>query len=160
MPSAETREKIIEFIKKASKDEILAFVYELFLEPDTEKEAKADLISIIERLLGITARYFEFRIRELTDKGLLFNYSYNLEKFWDGVKLTIDIRFGKDAVMDLAKWLAFIRKSRYTDAQLKKRLLKRADFIGEEDKEGAKEFESPKDRLAEKAEKIREQQAE
>jgi len=160
MPSKETKEKIIELVKNASKDEILAFVYELFIESDTEKEAKADLIYLIERLLSITKRYFEFRVRELTDRGLLFNYSYNVEKFWDGVRLTIDIRFGKDLVMDLAKWLAYIRQSRRTDAEIKKTLLKRSDFISEEVKEGAKEFESPKDRLVEEAEKIREQQAE
>jgi len=157
MPTSDMKGKILEFFKEASKDEILDLVYELFVEGETEKEARADLLCVTEKLLGITVRYLEFRIRELTDRGLLLNHSYSLEKFWDGIKLTLEIKFGKDTVMDLAKWLEYIKKGRMSDAQVKKTLLRRADFVSKETEEGVREFEHPKDKYTEEAEKVREE---
>jgi Trp operon repressor len=152
----EFKEFFSKFVKVASKDEILSVIYETFVTDEDEREAKADLVAIVEKVLSICIRYFEFRIRELTDRGVLLKHSYTVERFWDGVRVTIDVKFGKDAVMDMAKWLEFIKMSRMSDAQVKKVLLKRLTFKGIEQELGVDRIESPKDKLREKAEEIME----
>lgn len=152
----EFKENFRKFIEIAPKEEVLSFIYKIFTEDETQREARSDLIAILEKMISIVERYFEFKVRELTDKGLMLNHSFMVEKFWNGVRLTIEVRFGKDAITDMSKWLEFIKLSRASDKEVKRYLLKRLDFAEEEVGMETRILEHPKDKLREKVEKIME----
>jgi len=149
--SGEVVKAIKEVLSKYPKDEVLKVIYELLSEKDSENQAKIDFLSVAERLLQITYKWFLFRVNEYTNQGLLFSYDVRYDKRWDGISMTIDLKFPKDQVMDLARWHEFIRLARLSDAQVKKTAMKRLDFISAAGEEAGEVREVPKDRLVEEA---------
>lgn len=148
---SEVVKAIKEVLSKYPKDEVLKVIYELLTEKDSEQQAKIDFLSVAERLLQITYKWFLFRVNEYTNQGLIFSYDVKYDKRWDGISMTIDLKFPKDQVMDLARWHEFIRLARLSDAQVKKTAMKRLDFISAVGEEAGEVREVPKDKLVEEA---------
>lgn len=157
--SREAAERLKEVLSNMSREEFLRLVYQVLDDEASKQQAHLDMIDVAEKLLHITARYFEFRIREYTARGVIFSYDFNYEKRWDGVSLTINVRFPKDQLMDLARWHEFIRMSRMSDAQIKKVILRRLDFAAEAGEEAWGVREGPKDKLVEEARELMEGEA-
>jgi len=149
-------EKFKRFVETASKEEILEVLYDALTVKESEEQAKYDFVYVAEKILNITARYFEFRMSEYTQKGVMFNYNFKIDKRWNGVSLTIDIEFPKDQIMSLARWHEWVKLAQQSDKQIKKTVLKRLDFLSEIGGKEEEESEPPKDKLMEKAEEIME----
>jgi len=149
-------ENFKKFVETASKEEILEFLYDALTVKESEEQSKYDFVYVAEKILNITARYFEFRMTEYTQKGVMFNYTYKLDKRWNGVGLTIDIEFPKDQVMSLARWHEWVKLAQKSDREVKKTLLKRLDFLSRIGGRDEEEVTPPQDKLAEKADELRE----
>jgi len=150
----DTLEGFKKYVETATKEEILTMLYEALSLEETKEQATYDFVYVAEKILNITARYFEFRMTEYSQKGVMFNYNFKIDKRWNGVSLIIDIEFPKDQVMHLARWHEWIKLAQQSDAQVKKVILKRIDFLSRIGGREEEEVEPPKDRLMEKAEEL------
>jgi len=152
----EILEKFKKYVEVTSKEDILLLFYDALTAKESEEEARYDFVYIAEKILNITARYFEFRMSEYTQKGIMFNYNFRMYKRWGGVSLTIDIEFPRDQLASLAMWHEWIKLARRSDNEVKRAILKRIDFLSRVGGRSEEEAEPPKDRLVEEAEDISE----
>jgi len=78
-----------EFFPSDEEDEFLRVI--------TEK-AKGDLLYVATRLLEVTARYFQFRMREVITRGIYFTHTYHVEYTDKGARLILEITIPDDII--------------------------------------------------------------
>ncbi len=67
------------------------------------ERAKYDLLYVVTRLLEITARYFQFRVRDVVARGLTFTHTYNIRYEDNRVILTLEVEVPQELIDKYAK---------------------------------------------------------
>ncbi|RLI87537.1 MAG: hypothetical protein DRP01_01640 [Archaeoglobales archaeon] len=121
--------------------------------------AYRDVVDYIQRVLEITNRYFEWRIREVIKNGIIVDYNRYVKVDSYKVTLTIEVCIHEDTVEELAKFYKFLKSRIESQRRLKRGRLRGSEFkfVADEEIESPveralRESEEELDRVEEEAE--------